>query len=205
MSAWQAILIGFGGNFALLSVLGFAGKSLFETIINRDTKRFESDLTAKTNATIEQLKNDLQLKAIEHEVRFTRLHEKSADTITEAYSLLQSYLQAVEDYVKILEPRAGGLTKPERREKVNLALKDFRSYFGKRQIFLPKETAMRMRELDSKLFNLAQHFAITIEGQEETARSSDWMQAVTAVNVDIQPLLVLLEDEFRELLGQSKI
>jgi hypothetical protein len=204
MSAWQAILFCFGGDFALLAVLGFAGKSLFETIINRDTKRFESELTAKANATIEQVKNDLQLKAIEHQVRFTRLHEKSAETITEAYSLLQSYLQAVDDYVKILEPR-GGLTKPERRERVNLALKDFRSYFGKRQIFLPKETAMRMRDLDNKLYDLAHHFAMTIEGQEETASPTNWMQAVTAVNDDIPPLLVLLEDEFRELLGQSKI
>ena len=203
MSTWQTILLAFGGNAALLAVLGFAGKSLLEKIIARDTKRFESELKAQADATVERLKNELQLKTIEHQVRFSRLHEKSAETIAETYSLLRSYLHAVADYVKVLE-MAGEKSKAERREAVNTALKEFRDYFVKRQIFLPKETAKRIRELDDKLFKSAQHFAMNIEGKETTASSEDWMKAFSSVNEEIPPVLELLEDEFRGLLGQAK-
>ncbi|MBI5918379.1 MAG: hypothetical protein HY849_03265 [Nitrosomonadales bacterium] len=203
MDAWQTILLAFGGNAALLAVLGFAGKSLLEKVIARDTKRFESEIKAQADATVERLKNELQLKTIEHQIRFSRLHEKSAETIAETYSLLRSYLHAVADYVKVLE-MAGEKPKAERREAVNTALQEFRSYFVKRQIFLPKETARRVRELDEKLFKSAQHFAMKIEGQETTASSDDWMKAFSSVNEEIPPVLELLEDEFRELLGQAK-
>lgn len=203
MNAWETILIAFGGNAILLTVLGFLGKSLLEKIIIRDTKRFESELKAQADATVERLRNELQLKTIEHQVRFSRLHERSAETIAETYSLLQSYLQAVADYVKVFE-MAGEKPKSERREAVNNALKNFREYFVKRRIFLPKETAKRIHNLDEKLFEAARHFAVKIEGHETTASSADWMKAFSSVNEEIPPVLELLEDEFRSLLGQAK-
>lgn len=203
MDAWQTILIAFGGNAALLAVLGILGKSLLEKLIVRDTKRFESELKAKADVTIEQLKNELQLKTIEHQIRFSRLHEKSAETIAETYSLLQSYLHAVADYVKVFE-MTGEKSKAMRRDAVNAALKEFREYFVKRQIFLPKETARRIRELDEKLYQSAQHFAIKIEGRETTASTEDWMKAFSSVNEEIPPILERLEEEFRKLLGQAK-
>ena len=76
METWQTILLAFGGNAALLAVLGLLGKSMLDKLIVRDTKQFESELKAKTDATIEHLKNELQLKTIEYQVKFSRLHEK---------------------------------------------------------------------------------------------------------------------------------
>ena len=85
METWQTILLAFGGNAALLAVLGLIGKSLLDKLIVRDTKKFESDLQAKSDAAIEHLKNELQLKTIEYQVRFSRLHDKRADVIAELY------------------------------------------------------------------------------------------------------------------------
>ena len=82
MEAWQTILLAFGGNAALLAVLGLLGKSILDKLIVRDTKQFEADLKAKSDAAIERLKNELQLKTIEHQVRFSRLHEKRAAVIS---------------------------------------------------------------------------------------------------------------------------
>lgn len=59
MDPWQTILLAFGGNAALLAVLGLLGKSLLEKVIARDTKRYESELKASTDAAIERLRNDL--------------------------------------------------------------------------------------------------------------------------------------------------
>lgn len=202
MEPWQTILLSFGGNAALLAVLGLLGKSLLEKLITRDTIHFEAKLKATSDAAIERLKSDLQLRTIEYQVRFSRLHEKSAETIAETYALLRRYLFAVADYVKVFEP-AGDKTKNERREILNNALMEFRNYFGPRQIFLPKESAKKVKELDEKLFSAAQHFARTIDGKETTASSEDWLRAFDSINKDIPPVLDLLEDEFRKLLGQT--
>ncbi|MDO9462348.1 MAG: hypothetical protein Q7J61_00915 [Deltaproteobacteria bacterium] len=202
MEIWQTILLAFGGNAALIAVLGLLGKSLLEKVIVRDAKRFELELKATCDATIERLKSELQLRTIEHQVKFSRLHEKSAETIAETYALLRKYLIAVADYVKIFEP-AGDKPKSERREAVNEALKAFRDYFEPRQIFLPKDTAGKVRQLDEKLLEAAKHFARKIEGRETTATAEDWMKAFDTVNKEIPPVLELLEDDFRRILGQT--
>lgn len=64
MDPWQTILLAFGGNAALLAVLGWLGKSLLDKLIVRDTKQFESDLKAKADAEIERTKNEL-LRSVE--------------------------------------------------------------------------------------------------------------------------------------------
>jgi hypothetical protein len=66
METWKTFLFALGGNATLLAVLSYLCKSLLEKLITRDTRRFETELQAKSAATIEQLKNDLQLKTIEH-------------------------------------------------------------------------------------------------------------------------------------------
>lgn len=203
MEAWQTILLALGGNAMMLAVLGFLGKSLLEKLIYRDIKLFESKLKFETDATIERLKNELQLTTIEHQVRFSRLHEKTAETIAETYSLLRRYLRTVSAYVKLLE-LPGEKSRVEKGDAANKAFKEFREYFDQQQIFLPRETANRIRELDEKLFKLALHFALHIDGRETTASSDDWMKVSSCINEEIPPILMLLEDEFRRLLGQPE-
>ena len=59
MSPWETVLLSFGGQAVLLSVLAFLAKSLLEKLIVRDTKVFESELKAKTDAEIERLKSEM--------------------------------------------------------------------------------------------------------------------------------------------------
>ena len=147
METWQTILLAFGGNAALLAVLGLLGKSLLEKVLTRDTKRFETELRAQTDAAIERLRHELQLNTI----RFTRLHEKVAETVAEVYALLRAYLYAVADYTRVWESVNEPLTKAQRRDLVQQRIKEFREYFGKRQIFLPRDVTTRIREFDEKL------------------------------------------------------
>ena len=103
METWQTILLAIGGNAALLAVLGLLGKSLLDKLIVRDTKEFESSLKAKADAAIEHLKNDLQLRTIEHQVRFSRLHEKRAAVIAELYGHLVEALWEAESFLSPME------------------------------------------------------------------------------------------------------
>lgn len=75
MEIWQTILIAVGGSAALLAVpvaiLGFLAKSLLLNSLSKDLEGF---------------KNGLKIKAIEHQTRFSGLHEKRAVILAEAFS-----------------------------------------------------------------------------------------------------------------------
>ena len=88
MEIWQTILIALAGNAAMLAVLAYPAKLFIEHKLNRDISRFQSELKATSDAAIERLKSDLQLHAIEHQVRFSRLHEKRATVIAELNSFI---------------------------------------------------------------------------------------------------------------------
>ena len=88
METWQTILIALGGNAAMLAVLAYLAKLFIGHKLSRDTSSFQSELKATSDAAIERLKSDLQLHAIEHQVRFSRLHEKRATVIAELNSFI---------------------------------------------------------------------------------------------------------------------
>lgn len=81
MEAWKTILLAFGGNAALLAVLGMIGKSLIEKILARDTLRIENELRAKSDVELEKLRSTLAVAAAERHVQFEKLHEKRANVV----------------------------------------------------------------------------------------------------------------------------
>ena len=138
MEIWETFLFVFGGNAGLLLALGYLVKSLLDKRIVQDTKRFESELKAKSDAAIEHIRNTLQLQAIEHQVRFSRLHEKRASVIAELYGHLVEALWEAESFLSPMQ-WAGD---PKMKEKYELAMNKFVElyrYFDKHRIYLPEE------------------------------------------------------------------
>lgn len=54
----------------------------------RDTKLFETQLKSTSDAEIERLKSALQAVAVEHQIWFSKLHEKRAEVIADLYKKL---------------------------------------------------------------------------------------------------------------------
>src|SRR2546426_7558344 len=138
METWQTILLAFGGNAALLAVLGLLGKSLLDKLIVRDTKEFESTLKAKADAAVEHLKNELHLRTIEHQVRFSRLHEERAGVIAELYGHLVEALWEAESFLSPME-WSGEPTKKEKHQTAMNKLVELYRYFDKHRIYLPPD------------------------------------------------------------------
>ena len=65
----------------------------------------------------------LKISATEHELRFSALHEKRAETIAQTYALLKELFFRLADYVKIFEPaganRRTNAAKPQRTHTRN--------------------------------------------------------------------------------------
>lgn len=209
METWQTILLAFGGNAALLAILGVLGKSLLDKLILRDTKQFENDLKAKSDAAIEHLKNELQIRTIEHQVRFSRLHEKRASVIAELYGHLVEALWEAESFLSPME-WAGEPNKKEKHQQAMNKLVELYRYFDKHRIYLPHEVCASLEALIQNVKSQVIKFGVWVryENYELTndshAKKNDaWDSGWDAIKNEVPIARKSLEDEFRALLGAA--
>jgi hypothetical protein len=77
----EDLIVLFGGNAALLIALAFLLRSILTHRLTKDIRVFEAELKAKADSSIEQAKHAMQLATTEHQVRFSKLHEKRAEVL----------------------------------------------------------------------------------------------------------------------------
>lgn len=207
MDTWQSVLLAIGGNTAILAVLAFVAKSLFEKILARDTKRFESELKAASDAEIEHLKNQLQLRSIEHQVQFSRLHERRAETIAKLYELLVEALWAAESFLSPAE----WVGEPSKKEKhvtaMNKLVDTFR-YFDQHKIYFDEELCESLEKLLRETRRLVIEFGVwvgfdehSLTDQSAKQKQEAWLANWQAIQKDIPEARRQLEHKFREILG----
>jgi hypothetical protein len=210
MESWQTIAAAVIGNSVALAILGWLGKSLLEKLLQRETKRFEVELKAKADSTIEQLKSDLQLRTIEHEVAFTRLHEKRANVIAELNGLLAETLWEAET---VLSPMRWAGSPPEREmhRAAELKLVEFFRYFDKHRVYLP---AVLCGEIEAMVLDVRRHvigFGVYLTWEDAALRDHTrkekheaLMAGYKLLKEKVPAIRAHLEDEFRSLLGPRR-
>ena len=162
----------------------------------------KAQLKAQSDVELEKLRSQLNITVTEHEVRFSRLHEKRAEVIAETYSLLKELYMRLGDYVKIFEI-AGDTPKEQRRDAAATAHKSLREYYPKKLIFLPKSTANKVQDIDVQLVRTFNEFVFDVEMNKNSGYAQKWIEIFERVNGEIKEALEELEDELRTLLGDE--
>ena len=209
MELWQTFLLAFGGNAALLAVLAVIAKSFLDKVITRDTKTFEADLKAKSDAAIENLKSELQLRTIEHQVRFSRLHEKRASVIADLYGHLVEALWEAESFLSPMEWTG----EPGKQEKHNIAmdkLVELYRFFDKHRIYLPSELCDSLEALFMEVRQHVINFGVYVRFHEQSIndhtreqKEKVWNEGWDAIMNKVPLARQNLEQEFRVLLGAA--
>jgi hypothetical protein len=186
---WQSLLVAFGGNAALLLVLGFLGRSLISTVLEKDVENFKAAL---------------QQAAVEHQIRFSKLHEKRAEVLAELYRLLVAAYWEVSEFTSPLQ-----VGDPDRKKQYASAINAVASYFrffDQHRIWLPPALCDPLeafaRQLRTPTINLGVYLQIERPTDKTLAEQSEvWDRAWGAVNDDVPKLRLAIETEFRNLLG----
>ena len=207
MEAWQVIVAAVLGNAAVLAVLGFFAKALLGQLLQRDILSFQFELKAKADSAIEQLKSDLQIRTIEHQVRFSRLHEKRANVIADLNGLVVEALWEAESFLSPMQ-WAG---EPDKREKERVAMSklvELFRYFDKHRIYLPTELCDVVDKLvtDVRMHVIRFGTYLTWDEnapQEHTRKEKHevWMAGWDAIKNQVPAVRKQLEDSFRALLA----
>jgi len=82
------VFVGLGGSAMLLAAVAWLLKSALAAWIAKDAERFKAGLKADAEKEMENLKHSLQMIATEHQVRFSKMHERRAGFIEELYKKL---------------------------------------------------------------------------------------------------------------------
>ena len=161
-------------------------RKLFESGLQRDLERFKSELESKR---------------FEHQTRFSLIHQKRAEVLSNLYSRLACAKSLLGDLVAIFQP--GGQLLPEKKKKAADSFNDASSYFFEHRIFLNKTTAIQVEEVISAMREAFVAFDTSqLENVEYRPDSTGlWMESYNNVRDKISPLLSELEMEFRKTLG----
>lgn len=102
---WQEVITTVGSTAVIsalfLSAVTFLTKSVINHLLTRDAEKFKAQLKADADIEIEKLKNSLQMVAVEHQVRFSKLHEKRAEIIADLYARLVEAERIGDHFVKV--------------------------------------------------------------------------------------------------------
>ena len=209
MEPWQVLTTAVLGNATALAVIGWLGKSLLEKLLQRDSKRFEIEIKAKADATIEQLKSELQLRTIEHQVAFSGLHQKRASVIAELNGLLAETLWEAES---VLSPIrwAGSPSERELHRAAEVKLVEFFRYFDKHRIYLPAELCKVVEGLVLEVRHHVIGFGVyltwddvALQDHTRKEKSDALLAGYKLLKEKVPELREKLENEFRSLLGPS--
>ena len=206
MDAWQSIVLAVGGNAALLVALAWLARSFGFQLLAKDLETFKASLSTASSEASERLKHQLQMVAHEHQVRFSKLHERRAEVITNLYALLVEAQWAGQSFVSVVE--WGG--EPPKEEKYTTAMNKFAEFFrefDKNRIFLPEAVCQQLDDFLQGMRKRVIHFGVYVQTDDYAPdhvikeKYEVWSGASEYFDTELPAARKALETELRGMLA----
>ncbi len=191
-------------------VLGWLARSFGTQILAKDLERFRSDSQAQLAGTSEKLKHELALATLEHQIRFSRLHERRAEVVANLYELLVEAEWAASSLVSPTQ----WSDEPSKREKYVSAMRkaaEFYKQFEKSRIYLPDSLCSQLESYHNDLRHEVIDFGIytTIDVDVMTNATAEkmhdaWIRAAKYFETAAPVARKALEAELRAMLGDLR-
>jgi hypothetical protein len=190
-----------------LAAIAWLLKSALAAWIAKDAEKFKATLKADADREIESLKHSLQMIATEHQVRFSKMHERRAEVIEDLYKKLTHLYLDGQRFVLTSENNPSGYKENEfknLREKIS----DVFVLIEEHRILLPTTVCSLLDQyvgqLGSVVYVAGVFGRIQNANEQTTQQSNDaFTKAYKDFETDIPAARKALEDEFRKMLGSD--
>lgn len=179
---WELIVKTLGVSTILVAGVIFLGKVLMGHLLSKDMESFKAEL---------------KMSSFEHEIRFSKLHEKVALTIAELYKKLAGTTGALKNYIAEFVP-AGSLSEPDRQKIVVDAMNEFIRYYNENKIYFDTSVCTKLDEFILKSTKVLFKFHSKRQG---TLTANEWIKIEEEFDENVQNAKLILEGTFREILG----
>jgi hypothetical protein len=180
-----------------LAAVAWLIRSIITHFLSKDVEAYKINLQRESDREIERHRAELRKLELEHEVRFSKLHEKVFETIAELYALLTDAHFAMSHY---LEPIAND-NEPPNKEREGQAVKaysKFNEFFKKHEIYFDPNLCEMLEKFGSEW----RYLYVDSEGDEyKKYRGEGWQKAWNHLTTSINKIKKSLQDEFRRMIS----
>ena len=147
------------------------------------------------------------MAAVEHQVRFSKLHERRAEILARLYELLVEATWETSTFTSPMQWEGDPDKKDQYVAAMNAITKYFR-FFDQNRIWLPSDICEPLEEFANALRKPTIELGIYLSIENPTDRTLEermnvWTKAWDSVQSDIPKLRQDIEEQFRSILGAS--
>ena len=189
------------GTASLTTILIFLGKSIINKSLEAGLERYKLELSKET----EEFKAGLRITELEHNVKFSKLHEQRADVLKDLYSKIITLQTNLSNYTTIFQ--GVEWVKDEGKKMAALkSLEDFKDSFLHNRILMPIELCEKI----DIILDLSWGIIVDMigagamresaaNGEERVFALDQWRAANAKVSQEFNAARLDLEREFRAL------
>lgn len=201
----SGIITAIGGSAVLFGAVAWLARSIVTHVLSKDIEKFKVNLQAESQKELVRLQSSLQLTEFEHQVRFSQLHERKVNILSEMYSRLVVLHRAASTFVRFYPS-----VKPEKQKEylgqLWNAADAHGEYFDKHRIFFKNELCEKIDGLNGALSKASSLLATFVSGANVIKVSDgqvleEWNKAMSILENEVPIIKQLLEQSFREELG----
>jgi hypothetical protein len=159
----------------------------------------KSQLKSNGDIELERLRSSLNIAAAERQVFVAGLYERRADALQSIYKLLADLHDKLVLYVDPWQMN-GGPTKEKLRLDAAQSYDVFSKTYKQFLIFVPAETAEKLRALEHSTRAAYNKFAMMVQDRNNEWANQQWPVIAETVNTNIAGALAAIEENFRSML-----
>ncbi len=205
----QIVTSSFAGFSTSAIIIGLTKQWVSERLKNAIKAEYDlklethkAQLKSQSDVEIEKLRSQLNLAALEHDIVFSKLHEKRGEAIAEIHAHLIKVNGCLSEYVKSVE-FVGEKPREERYNDLADAHKLFFESFTAKVIFLPEQTARKLEVLNTAFVQTGNQFRLIVQNPHNPNPHQMWNEIGERLAGPIKESMRDLETEFRRLLGDK--
>jgi hypothetical protein len=206
MNPWITAFVAAATPVAILAVGAAIARSVWRHVLDRNIESFKQNLTSLTSQESERFRHSLELVATEHQIRFSRFHERRAEVIAELYAKLVEASWQMGRFVSWIDYE-GDPTKGQKYVDAMNATADAFRFFDRNRLFLSAKAADLIDSLTAEMRSAMIAFGVHVQLEERERhdvgrdeKMQAWKKAHEFFERDLPQLRKELESELQHLL-----
>lgn len=203
MDTVNIIITVFLSSTAITGLVGYLAKKIIDKYLEHGLEKYKADLQLDT----EKYKSELKRIELEHQIKYSKLHEERAQTIKELYSFL---IDLQKHLILFTTPFQGQdwTTDTERENDTKEVFERINQFFLKNRIYLSLPVCDKIQGILTDSWGIIVQMSVTkrsaqynTTGPEKAQSLKEWQSLYSKIGKEIDTARLSLEDEFRKIIG----
>lgn len=206
MSVIEFVFSFIGGSAFLLGAVAWIIKSLVSQFLAKDLDNYKAQIQFNNQIELTKIKSEIEKISFEHQIVFSRLHEKRAEILADLYASIVELYELSTLFVRYAIFEEKDSRKDKLKELRNAVIK-FRNIYEPNMIFFTETVCAKIKKLDKELSapvsKLVHHLEIYEQNDDIGPVRQAWEDGQAQIEQIVFEIKNEIEMEFRNILGAS--